>query len=506
MFVLQPKQSSLLKAWDSPDITRIGFGGARGGAKSGGGRRCMLARREMYPGTTGLILRRTYPELYKSHIIKIFEEMPELRRRYNTQNKEIVFRNGSRLFFGSAEHEADLNNFYSAEFADIMVDEAQEFSQQELEKLSGSNRTTSNPYIVPKMVYTFMPGVSESGLPPIGLQYLKRVFADGELQGDEDKRIWCFIQAFAWDNIEWARKDLGQKWDPFSRTWSAPPGAVSEKEFYTWNEDKRREFFLGFTDFGQQLAALSDKQLRDAWLYGRWDVFKGQYFPHFNLETHTIPPEAVKIKRWHKRWISGDYGFDHPMCIHWHAEDEFGNVTTYRELYGREIGEAELGRRISEMSAGDGKISNFFFSADAFGKLNKKSRQPVTQMIGEAMTPGLPRPSPVDQSPGTRIPGWRLMHQLLTSGAWQISRECKELIKQLPTLIRDDKNTEDVKKVDYDENGIGDDAADSARYGLFNMLSVSQKPREEKRRELMETFDQRIARIRSLKSQSESSS
>lgn len=458
----------------------------------------------MYPMTTGLILRRTYPELYKSHIIKIFEEFPQLRRSYNTQNKEMVFANGSRLFFGSAEHEADLNNFYSAEFADIMVDEAQEFSQQELEKLTGSNRSTSNPAIVPKMCYTFMPGVSESGLPPIGLAYLKRVFADGELFEEESKRVWGFIQAFAWDNIEWARKDLGQIKNPISRQWEVPKGAVSDKEFYEWDEDKRREFFVSYTEFGQQLAALTDKQLRDAWLYGKWDVFKGQYFPHFDYDTHTLPPSAIKIKRWHKRWISGDYGFDHPMCILWHAEDEFGNVTTYRELYGREIGEDDLGRRISEMSAGDGPIANFFFSADAFGKLNKKSRKPVTNMIGDAMAEGMPRPSPVDQSPGTRIPGWRLMHQLLKSGSWQISRECKELIRQIPTLIRDDKNTEDVKKVDYDENGIGDDAADAARYGLFNMLSVSQKPREEKRRELLETFDQRIARIRNLKAGSQS--
>src|SRR5262249_35676634 len=111
--LLQPKQTELLDLLNSSEYTRIGFGGARGGAKSGGGRRVMIERRVRYPRTTGLILRRTFPELYKSHIIKLFEEFPMLAQFYNGSNKEIAFPNGSRLFFGSAEHEKDMSSFYS---------------------------------------------------------------------------------------------------------------------------------------------------------------------------------------------------------------------------------------------------------------------------------------------------------------------------------------------------------------------------------------------------------
>lgn len=457
----------------------------------------MFLRRLAYPMTTGLILRRTYPELYKSHLVKLFEEFPKTRRWYNTGNKEMIFPNGSRLFFGSAEHEKDLGNFYSSEFADIMVDEAQEFSQTELEKLTGSNRCTSNASITPKMIYTFMPGVSESGLPPKGLAYLKRVFADHDLRGEEKQQQWAFVQAHAWDNIEWARKALGQVKN-FLGEWETPPKAVSEEEFYDWTIEQRREFFVQHTEFGKVLAALTDPHLRAAWLDGKWDVFLGQYFPHFNYEKHTIPADEIRIARYHKRWISGDYGFDHPMCLHWHAEDEFGNVTTYRELWERELGEDDLGRRIGELSQGE-NISAFFFSADAFGRLNKKTRKSITAMISAALPKGFVHPTPADQSPGARVPGWRLMHQLLKSGMWQISRDCVKLIECLPSLIRDDKNTEDVKKVDFSENGIGDDAADSARYGLANMLSVSKKPRAQERAELLESFDERIARIRNMR-------
>src|SRR6185437_16269289 len=128
---LQPKQSELWSLWDDEIHTDLGYGGARGGAKSGGGRRCMILRRLQYPKSTGLILRRTYDQLYKSHIVKMFEEYPSLREWWRETSKELVFPNGSRLFFGSADKEGAMSNFYSSEFADIWPDEAQEFSQGE---------------------------------------------------------------------------------------------------------------------------------------------------------------------------------------------------------------------------------------------------------------------------------------------------------------------------------------------------------------------------------------
>lgn len=469
---LQPRQSDLWELWDRSDVTRIGFGGARGGSKSGGGRRCMLLRRLKYPNTTGLILRRTYPELYKSHLVKLFEEFPHTRSWYNEQRKEMHLPNGSRLFFGSAEHERDMSNFYSAEFADIMVDEAQEFSQGELEQLSASCRCTSNPAITPKMVYTFMPGMSEAALAPKGLPYLKRVFVDQALRGEETVQRWAFLQAFSWDNIEWARKELERD-------------GVTEDDFYSWSDADRRIYFVARTEYGRSLAALTNPYLRDAWLYGKWDVFQGQYFPNFNYDQHTVPAEEIVIKPWHKRWIGGDWGYDHPAYMAWFRQDEHGAVVTYRELWGRELGESALGRRIGEFSAGE-KISAFFLSWDAFGKLSKTTPKAITELIAEALPKNVSRPVPADSSPGARISGWRLMHQLLDSGMWKISRACLKLIECLPTLVRNPDHPEDVLKVDYSENYIGDDPADGARYGLQNMLSVSQMPAKERLRQAVE--------------------
>lgn len=444
----------------------------------------MLLRRLKYANTPGLILRRTYPELYKSHIVKLFEEYPETRHWYNEQRKEMVFPNGSRLFFGSAEHEKDMSAFYSAEFADIMPDEAQEFSQHELEQLSGSNRCTSNPDITPKMVMTFMPGMSEAGLPPVGLPYLKRVFVEKNLLPEEKNEKWAFVPARAWDNIEWARKELGWYKDQAGE-WRMKPDGVSEEEYYLWSEPERQKFFIECTEYGRKLAALTNPGLRDAWLFGKFDTFQGQYFQNWNAKRHIISREEARerIKPWHKKWASGDWGFDHPCVITWHAQDEHSRIITYRELRARQMHETDLGKEIGRLSTGE-TLKGFPFSWDA-GKLSNRSNpkfpKSIMQMISDALPDSMPKPHPADSSPGSRIAGARLMSNLLDTDigglpAWQVSDDCQHLIECIPSLIRDPENPEDVYKIDYSENMIGDDPYDAARMGLQWMLGASVVP------------------------------
>jgi len=424
----------------------------------------MLFRRLKYPNTIGLILRRTYPELYKSHLVKLFAEFPETRQWWREQSKELILPNGSRLFFGSAEHESDMAQYYSSEFADIMFDEAQEFSQSEIEKAAGSNRCTTNNKIVPAMLFTFMPGLSETGLPPKGLDYLKRVFVSGKQQGEELQHKWIFVQAFAWDNIEWARRSLEED-------------RISDEAFYGWSFERRRAYFVDRTDFGKTLAGITNKNLREAWLDGKWGAFQGQYFPNFSYERNTFPHEDINIERWHRLWMSGDWGHDHPACFHWHAEDEEGVVTTWQELWGPGMSERYMGERISQLSRGM-DIKRFWLSWDAFGKLDKATQKPLTALIAEHLTENVPDPIPADASPGARISGWRLMYGMIDDGTWRISRKCEKLIECIPKLLKDmQRNSEDVLKADYAEGILGDDAADSARYGLQNMVKPSVRPK-----------------------------
>lgn len=455
----------------------------------------MLMRRFKYPNTTGLILRRSLKELEQSHIHKIFEEWPQMRVNYNEQKKKLVFpETNSVLYFGSAPTARDVADLCSSEYADIMPDEAQEFSQDELERMSASNRCTSNPDIVPKMIYTFMPGGSPTGIPPRGLQYLKRVFIERDIKPEEKNNRWAFVQAFSWDNIEWARQELTR--DRIGEGEHQPTNPLcpcQECEFYSWPEADRRDYFITRTNYGANLASLTNPYLRDAWLYGKWDIFEGQYFQNFDPLRHVITAAEAKdrIKPWHTKWVSGDWGFNHPHAIYWHVKDEQDRVITYREQHAREMSEQDLGELIGKYSLNE-KITSFPFSVDA-GRLSKRDpgrTHSIAAMIGKALPQGFPRPHPIDDKPGTRVSGWRLMSQFLDADMWQIvGEDCPKLVECLPTLVRDPDNTEDVLKVDFPENGIGDDPADAARYGLFFMFgSAAMKPFEVRLKEALQAI------------------
>ena len=467
---LQPKQQRLWQLWDDSITERIGSGGSRGGAKSGGGRRCMVLRRIKYPKTTGLILRRTYPELYSSHITKMFEEIPESFSWWNAQNKEFRFPEmlgGGRLFMGSAQHSGDMSSFYSSEYADIFVDEAQEFSQYELEHLMGSNRCTSNRNITSKTIMSFMPGMSEAKLPPKGLVYLKRVFVDHKLTTEEQKKQWDFVQAHSWDNMQWCANALEDD-------------GISVDEFYSWEPNKRRDYCLLRAPYVITLSSMTDKALRDAWLDGKWDVFQGQYYPNFDQSRHVWTRAHVHsyLKSWHKRWISMDWGVDHPAVTYKHSIDENGHVLTYGEDWGRGRTEKQLAADIATL-VGNETMSAFPSSWDA-GKLSKNSThehpRSIRQMLNEYRGKNVPISFPADATAGSRISGARLLYQMLDSGMWHISEDCPRLIECLPTLLKDPKNPEDVLKVDWVENEIGDDPYDAARMGLQYMCGATLKP------------------------------
>jgi hypothetical protein len=402
--------------------------------------------------------------------------MPESRQWYRERDKEMRIPNGSRLFFGSAEHPADMAAYYSAEFDYILVDEAQEFSQDELERLSISNRSTKAG-ITPFTLYTFMPGISESGLPPKGLAYLRRVFVDQDIREQERTHKWSFVQAFAWDNVEWCRKAL-------------EVDGLDEEDFYSWSETKRRGYFLQRTDFGATLSAITSPGLRDAWLHGLWDKFTGQYFDSFDYDRHTLDQEALdawldgmaKLRVKPRWWLSDDWGDHHPNSLYLHGMDHTGKVVTVAEDWARGLAEPEIARRAVEMCSRFNAVPEAFIMGwDAFGKLSKHTRQPITQQIAKALPPNFPPPFPADASPGTRVSGAQFMRQMIADHRWQISRECVRLIECIPNMVRDmERNPEDVLKVDWSETSLGDDPYDSARMGLVYVSSyVPQVPKPE---------------------------
>jgi hypothetical protein len=225
------------------------------------------------------------------------------------------------------------------------------------------------------------------------------------------------------------------------------------------------------------------RHLRQAFLLGDWNVFAGQYFDIFDGR-HTARPEQLGLEPWWPRWISVDWGFEHPSAVYWHAARPDGVVVTYREFVANHLSPRMLGQAIAERSLdagsyGPGKgpwengrerITEVYLSPDAFAR--RSSELTIAEQLGDVLAQnGLPRPAPADDD---RIGGWMLLYQMLESDQWVIAENCERLIECLPSLTRDPANVEDVLK------SSGDDPADSARYGLKSRLAPGRLPIEQR--------------------------
>jgi len=276
---LQPKQEALWELVDESPYTDIGFGGSRGAGKSGAARRILIARRLKYEGTPGLILRRTFQELYDNHLVPLLDEFPMLRPWWDAGHKQVVFPNGSRLRFGYAEHEDDVKKYVGSEFGDICPEEAALFSQKELEMLKGSCRWSRHPSFTAKMIYPFMPGGP-------GHFYLKRIFYDRDYEGQEKAEQYAFIPARGWDNVEWSRPAL-------------LADGLTAKDYYQWTDLQRRQYFITRSDYGRKLDGLADKQLREAWLDGSMEITEGVVFPELREPVHNLD-NFISDDRWYE--------------------------------------------------------------------------------------------------------------------------------------------------------------------------------------------------------------
>ena len=370
---LQPKQKRLLQAVRDrrPDAASVlGFGGSRGAAKSGGVRRIALILAVEQPGIIVWIIRRVWDDLNKDHVKPLFIEYPHLKSFWHAGDKELrlpVNGGESSIFFihagdtGRAKRKARGPQAHY-----IFLEQAEEFSQAEMEQLAGSNRA---PGVGPgfcKRIFTFNPG-------GIGTNYLRRIFHLKEYRDNENPTDYMFIQGFGWDNYEWFR-GLGivSEWDFYhSPPWNNEMPLELSAGGLPLHPSHRFKVFVEQTAFGRKLYALPPSQ-RIGELMGSFEKFAGQYFSEVWEPSATVLPADLVgriIQPWWRRWLATDWGFSHYAATGWGASgllspdqvrDFFGVETAqpvriiilYRELVCNEVPEPDLARYRMMMRTG----------------------------------------------------------------------------------------------------------------------------------------------------------
>ena len=124
-------------ASNAPNLLALG---TRGTGKSLMIRMDAILRCLMIPNFRALIIRRTMPELRKSHLVYIEREMRLLGGTFLRTVSTAEFPNGSTIVFAHCETEADILNFLSSEYGAIYFDELSTFTLNQFLQISAAAR------------------------------------------------------------------------------------------------------------------------------------------------------------------------------------------------------------------------------------------------------------------------------------------------------------------------------------------------------------------------------
>ncbi len=387
----------------------VAYGGARGGGKSWALRRKLVAMCLRYEGLRCLLLRRSFAELKANHVLPFLREYGSLVTYSETQ-KALLLPKGSRIELGYCDCDRDVLRYQGQEYDVIAIDEATQLSEYQFSTLKACLRGTKK---IPRRMYlTCNPG-------GVGHAWVKRLFIDRRFRKGERPEDYVFIPASVYDNATLLTSD---------------------------------------PDYVHSLESLPER-LRDAWLYGRWDVFEGQFFPEFDTAVHVRP--RASFPQYLKHFVAVDYGFDMLAALLMGIDAE-GNLYALRELCESDLTLSEAACRIESLCRSI-SIEFVVASPDLWNRRQDsgKSGFEIMQSIS-----GMPPMLPADDR---RIAGWRVLREYLSAENGQsprlrICNTCHELIRSLPALLCDEFRPEDASNEPHSITH----APEALRYGVMS--------------------------------------
>ena len=410
------------------------YGGARGGGKSWALRRKLVAMCLRYEGLRCLLVRRTFPELRANHVVAFLREYEELIT-YSASEKAILFPSGSRIDLGYCDGDRDALRYQGQEYDVIAIDEATQLNEYAFSIFKACLRGAGH---FPRRMYlTCNPG-------GIGHAWVKRLFVDRDFRVGEDPRDYNFIPALVYDN---------------------PILTDADPEYV------------------RSLESLPER-LKTAWLYGRWDVFEGQFFPEFDEAKH-ICDLAELPKRKARTFVALDYGFDMLAALLIHVDFE-GNLWVADEYCQPNLTLSEAAVKVSELAYGQ-NVEFVVASPDLWNRRQDSGRSGFEIM---QVSSGMP---PMIAADDRRIAGWRILREYLCAKAGhpyiRICSVCKELIHSLPALLCDSERKEDAS----DKPHRITHAPEALRYAVMSRTLPASDVGNSERWEFIKSFGQTMS-------------
>jgi len=423
------------------------YGGAARGGKSyalrwEGHRNCL-----QYPRLRGLLIRSSFPELERTHLAQIEFDLPQEIVNYNQQKHVASYFNNSVLEFGYGTRREDFQQYLSAEYDFIMIDELTTIPF-EFSYLLRSRLTASRKEFIPFWACATNPG----SIAHIDVRnyFVKKNNLDPDKFPNYDPNEVFFIPATVFDNKVVLERD---------------PGEVL------------------------RLKQLSKKD-QQKFLYGNWDIYEGQFFDNWNAEIHVVKSkDYLSYEEIKGLNVLGGLDYGNVTVLLLGAKDYNDNVIIFDELYLEKISRSrkiELSKKflddrgldkttiiadtnmwipdVFDISSKESPANDYLNAGIRLIKVSKVS--PDNRRYRIACNDAVYDALDFQYDPETNI--------FAKEPRLKIYERCKHLIETLPGLVRDEKDYEDI------EDGQNDHAYDAGKYLYMALSRPKSKPKDDR--------------------------
>jgi phage terminase large subunit len=303
--------------------------GPRGTGKSVCARYDAHMRAMQVPRFRYLIMRRTMPELKRSHLQYVNDEMRQLGGDFHNTDSIARYPNGSLGYYGHCDSPNDTMKYLSSEYDLVIADEITTFTGDLILKMASCARVPRDS----GRVAMFRGGTNPLG---IGAEFVRKYFVDKNVSAEENP-------------------------DYLPDEWGILTHKLSDNTY------------LDVDQYRKRLQALPE-HVRRAWLEGEW-VVEGAYFTDFRpfkdgepwhvisqAPTWATPQGRISVLSapWVNIYRAIDWGYapDPAVCL-WIAVLPNKRAIVFKERHWKETLAADVAQQIKRASEGMRVVETF---------------------------------------------------------------------------------------------------------------------------------------------------
>jgi len=447
---LHPRQTQAFLT----EATEILYGGAAGGGKSHLMRAAAIAWCTDIPGLQVYIFRRVSDDLTKNHMegpsafpALLSEWIDAGHVKVNYSKNSIEFWNGAKIHLCHCQYEKDRFKYQGAEIHVLMIDELTHFTDTIYRYLRG--RCRLGALRVPDRYRGLFPRVICGSNPGgVGHNWVKATFIDPAA--------------------------------PMKITPQPKAEGGMRRQYIPAKLEDNPTLTEADPDYVDRLEGLGNPELIRAMRDGDWDIVSGGMFDDlWHRDTHVLAPFDIPSSWRVDRGF--DWGSSKPFSVIWFAESD-GTTATMKDGTKRTFPRGSI-FAIDEWYGWNGKpnegckmlavdIATGIVDREKEMRLEVKPGPADTSIfdtqngmcIADDMSKKSVRWEKADKSPGSRKNGWEMIRKLMKQARTSdlpglfVFDTCIHVIRTLPVLPRDQKNSDDV------DTDAEDHAPDVVRY------------------------------------------